>query len=106
MNPIERIEAVMGMNIRYSAELSKDGVYSMYTITTEENKFLFDVKVDHDTKIISIIYPDTTEAITAGKAVMKSIITIEGATYRPSADSVKVFLYPRLAKFIADYYVP
>lgn len=105
MNPIERIEAVMGLSIKYNADLSKDGMYSIYSVATDNNKFLFDVRVDHDTKSIVIIYPDTTEAVTSGRAAMKTFLTESGVTYRPSADSVKVYLYPRLARFIADYYV-
>ena len=105
MNNILRIEDVMGIKLRFNAELSNDGVMSIYTVTTLAGKYLFDVKVDHNSQEISILYPDTTEVLTKGKAVMRTDVTMEGVTTRPSSDSVKVYIYPRAARFISDYYV-
>jgi len=102
---ISRVEGVMGVKVNFNPELSQDGVMSIYTATTKTGKYLFDVKVDHSTQEISILYPDTTEVLTKGKVVMRTDVTMEGVTTRPSSVSVKSYIYPRMARFLADYYV-
>lgn len=102
---IKILEKVTGVAIKFNPELSND-VFAYYTATAiEGNKLILDVKVNKITRAISILFPDFTEVETEGQAKMRVENTPDGPLTRVSSDSVKSFLYPRLTRYMAQYYI-
>jgi hypothetical protein len=104
MSKIGEVEKLMGFLVEYSAEISTAS-YSMYAVKTLKGKLIFDVKVSHETKKISLIMPDSSEVKTGGVAKMVSEISLEGVHTHVSGNSVRSYIFPRVARFMADYYI-
>lgn len=105
MNQIEMLERITGIAIKFNAAISTDAT-AIYTATAiEGNKHILDLKVNKVTQAISIIFPDFTEVETQGRAVVRVEQTPDGPLTRISSDSIKTFLYPRISRYMASYYV-
>src|SRR3954469_554039 len=96
-----QVEALFGAAIKFVPDLSND-LYSIYTVSADQNRYLFDVVVNNLTQEIKVCFADMTEVEIDSKVRMKTIITLEGATSRPSSDSVKSIIYPRIIGLLAD----
>lgn len=99
---IKQLEALFGATIKFVPELSSNA-FSIYAVVAVGNPVpLFDVVVSNLTGEVKICFPDTVEVEIDVKAKLKSDITDNGVTSRPSSDSVKQIIYPRIIRLLAD----
>ena len=104
-NQIKILEKVTGVAIKFNALISNDA-FAYYTATAiDGNKHILDLKVNKVTMGMTIVFPDFTEVETEGRAMVKVENTPDGPLTRISSDSIKTFLYPRLTRYMAQYYI-
>jgi hypothetical protein len=96
-----QVEKLFGATIKFVPDLSNDA-FSIYAVTTTKGTYLFDVVVNNLTQDLKVCFPDMTEVEIPGKVKMKTNMTVEGVTSRPSSDSVKILIYPRIIGLLAD----
>jgi hypothetical protein len=102
---LSQLEEITGIRINFNEAVST-GTYSVYAVTAiEGNKLLFDVIVDSK-DMIHISFPDALTAIETGqKAKVRVKMTDAGVDRRVSSDGIREYIYPRVSKFMASYYV-
>ncbi len=92
---VKMIEKLFGATIKFVPELSNE-VNSLYAVTAGANH-VFDVVVNNLTHDIKIVFADATECeILDAKVKTKPVVTEDGVSSRPSSDSVKSIIYPRI----------
>jgi len=101
---MNKLEAVFGARVKYEP-LFSDDAGSVYSVTSTNGKILFDAVVNNLTQEVKVCFPDMTEVELNAKVKTKSIVTPDGVTSRPSSDSVKSVIYPRIINLLADHYV-
>lgn len=93
MTPVA-IEKLFGASIKFVPDLSNE-VNSIYVVMAG-TAHVFDVVVNNLTQEIKIVFGDLTEVEIDAKVKMKPVMTEDGVGSRPSSDSVKVAVYPRI----------
>ncbi len=98
---VQTIEKLFGASIKFVKELSNE-VTSFYTVKAHGDKHVFDVLVNNLTQEIKVVFADTTEVEIDAKVKMTQSLTESGVTSRPSSDSVKTIIYPRIIGLLND----
>ena len=96
-----KVEQLFGASIKFLPGFANEAA-SLYAVATLKGKHLFDVVVNNLTGDVKVVFPDTTEIELSAKAKMRSDLTANGVTSRPSSDSVKTIIYPRIIEILAD----
>jgi hypothetical protein len=104
MTNVEKLEQATGIKVKFNAALTNEA-FAYYTVTTVEGKYILDIKVNCLTRDISILFPDGSEKEMGDKALVKSQQTPDGPMTRISGDFIKMYTYPRLAGWMAAYYI-
>lgn len=99
-----KVEQLFGASIKYMPGLS-NAVNSIYAVSSTANHFLFDVMVNNLTGEMKVLFADTTEVEIDAQAKLKADMSDEGVTSRPSSDSVKRIIYPRIITLISNHYM-
>lgn len=104
MSNIAKLEQATGIKVKFNATLTNEA-FAYYTVTALEGKYILDVKVNSLTREIFILFPDGSEKETGDKAMVRVENTPDGPMTRVSGDFIKMYTYPRLAGWMAAYYV-
>lgn len=99
-----KVEQLFGASVKFEASVSNADV-SIYAVKAQPSgKFLFDAVVNNHTGEIKASFPNGTEIEIDAKVKMKAMLLDSGVTSRPSSDSVKSIIYPRLISLLAELY--
>ena len=97
---VQTIEKLFGATIKFVPELSNE-VNSLYAVKAGD-KHVFDVVVNNLTQEVTVSFPDMTQVEIDAKVKMTQSLTEAGVTSRPSSDSVKTIIYPRIISLLND----